>query len=471
MKRGMIWNALNLVVNKGLSVLVRLVLARLLVPDDFGLIGLIIVFLGLTNVLVDFGFEKALVQRRRDADSPLRYDSAFWFLIAAGAVLSLVFAFAGTRVMVWFYDEPRLSTPSMVMAASILLHSLGILPTIRLTRRLRFRNIVLAELVSMVGGATVAISFALLGFGVWSLVLQQLTAVALKTAALWSMCRWRPRWRFSFQALREIASFGTYSLGNQLIYYARQNSDYMFVGAILGTNALGIYTLAYTLTETLRTSAAQIVVRVMFPVFSQLQDNPNEIARIFPGFTRTLSLLLFPIALSLIFYAAPLIDMMFPPEWEGAALPARILGFGGLVYAMSGPSGEALQGMGRIRAFFRLNLINYVVVGIPALLVGANYFGLAGVAVAVTITVLTFRVLVLTALLSITSLTIGAVLYGLLPAIYASVVATGWYFALGDKINFILSIAVLFLVFGCAALLSGSARLPRSRLINKVGVR
>ena len=471
MKRGMIWNALNLFVTKGLSVLVRLILARFLLPDDFGLIGLIIVFLGLTKVLVDFGFEKALIQRRRDAASSLRYDSAFWFLLAAGAVLSLVFASGGTRAMVWFYDEPRIVVPCMVMAVTIFLHSLGILPTIRLTRRLRFRNLVLAELVGMVGGAVVAVTFALLGFGVWSLVLQQVTSVGMKTAALWYMCRWRPRLRFSLPALREISSFGSYNLGNQLIYYVRQNSDYMFVGAILGTNALGIYTLAYTLTETLRTSTAQIVVRVMFPVFSQLQDNPNEIARVFPGVTRTLSLLLFPIALSLIFYAAPLIDMMFPPEWEGAALPARILGFGGLVFAMSGPSGEALQGMGHIRAFFRLNLINYIVVGIPALLVGANYFGLAGVAVAVTVTILTFRVLVLAALLGITSLTLGAVLYGLLPAICASVVAIGWYFALGDKTSFILSIAVLFLVFGSAALLSGSARLPWSRLINKVGVR
>ena len=446
-RRGISWNAVNLIVNKGTSLLLRLFLARILMPADFGLVGLLIVFLGFVKIFGDLGLEKALIQRLRDSNSALRYDSAFWLLAGLGVALALGFYFVAAPLMVWFYDEPLFSGPAKAMAISIALHNVSIVPSVRLVRLMRFRSIVIAEMVGMIGGSIVAVTMAFAGFGIWSLVAQQILSVGLKTAVLWRFCRWRPRWRFSRVILKDLANFSAYMMGNQVVFFTRMNVDYIVVGALLGTTALGVYTLAFAITETLRSSIGSVLVKVLLPAYSVMQRDRIALLHEFLFGTRLMTIVLIPVSLLLIFYVEPLIELV-GPEWRDAVTPARILSVCGLFYAVSGPSAEVLQAVGRADTLFKITAFNLMVVVLPAMLVLTRGFGPQGAATAVVIGFFTVRVAVLMALRREIGLSYAMLFKAIFPATIAGVcVAVTWWHLNGIVSGLVLALAIP-IVFG-----------------------
>jgi O-antigen/teichoic acid export membrane protein len=392
-RRGVSWNAANLLVSKGMSILVRLLLARLLVPEHFGLIAMIVVLLGLVKIFVDFGLQNALIQRKRDLKSLIRYDSAFWILLCGGIGWTLLFAVAGIPLMIWLYDEPQLRDLALVMSFSILLHSLSIMPTVRLTRRMRFKSQVIAGVVSTVAASIIAIALAFAGAGAWALAGQLLSSDAIRSAMLWRAASWRPRRRFSWASLRDVVGFSGWMLGAQIVYYCRTNIDKVVIGATLGSSLLGIYTIAYLLTETLRKELATIIGKVMLPAYSKLQGNLVEIRRSYLSVTRVMCLLLFPPLLLLIVYSSAIIDFLFSDEWRDAASPVKVLALGGMIYAISGPTPEVMQGIGKARTLFIISTGNFLFIGLPAVYFLSVNFGLIGAAWAMTLTFASMRLI------------------------------------------------------------------------------
>ncbi|MEZ5567021.1 MAG: lipopolysaccharide biosynthesis protein [Halioglobus sp.] len=279
-KLGLSWNVIGLFVNKGASIIVRLVLARLLVPEDFGVIAMITVVLGLIGILCDFGLKNALIQRSDERAAGSTYDSVFWLLLCGGFFWTALFMIAGIPLMLMVFDESGLVDLALIMGLVIPLQSSVVVPEARLIRDMHFKSLVTAEMASTLSASILAISMAFAGFGVWSLVVHELSANLLRTGLIWRFARWRPTMRFSWEPLRELAGFSRYMLGNQLIHYARTNMDRALIGAILGTASLGVYTLAFMLTETIRSRITGMVSRVMFPVYSRLQHDKGEVARL-----------------------------------------------------------------------------------------------------------------------------------------------------------------------------------------------
>ena len=278
---GVVWNALNLFVTKGLSIVVRLLLARLLFPEDFGLVAILIVALGLAKVVVDLGLKNALIQRARDGQSALRYSSAFWFLSGFGLITSIIFAIGVAPLLAAAFAEPQLVELALFMSWSILFHSISIVPLVRLTRRLMFRRIVIAEIIAVLAASVVAIALAYFGFGVLSLALQQVVLFFCKSVALFVLSGWRPHLAFSSDSLRDIVEFSAYTLGVKIIQYLRTRSDMLIVGFVLGTVSLGLYSMAYAVTEVVRSSISTMVNKLLLPVFSQLQSDEKSLARMF----------------------------------------------------------------------------------------------------------------------------------------------------------------------------------------------
>lgn len=392
-RRGVSWNAANLLVNKGMSILVRLLLARLLVPEHFGLIAMVVVLLGLVKIFVDFGLTNALIQRKRDANSLIRYDSAFWFLLGGGIGWTALFIIAGIPLMIWFYDEPQLHDLALVMSVSILLHSLSILPSVRLTRRMRFKSQVIAEVVSTVVASGVAVALAFAGAGVWALAAQQLSSGALRSAMLWRAASWRPRRRYSWASLRDVVGFSGWMLSASVVYYVRINIDKVVVGAILGPALLGVYTIAYMMTETLRAQLASVISKIMLPVYSKLQNDPTQMRVSYLSVTRNMCGVIFPFQLVIILYAENIVHLLFSDEWSDAAAPMRVLAMGGMIYALSGPSPEVMQGIGRTRELFFISLGNLMFLGIPAATLLSFNYGIVGAAWAMTLTFASMRII------------------------------------------------------------------------------
>lgn len=446
-RSGISWNVVNLVVNKGVSILARLLLAHLLAPEYFGLIAMAVVLLELVNIVSDFGLKNTLIQRSHDARSPLIADSAFWFLAGAGLLWALAYMVLGVPALVWFYGEPALTDFAWVMGWGIFLQSLSAVPLARLTRRMKFRQIVIAEITALLVAASAAIALAVWGAGVWSLVAQHLVSAGVESLMLLRAAQWRPRWRFSWQRLGDLVGLSGYMMGNRLIHFLRTNVDTVIAGHILGASALGLYAMAYVITETVRGAMTRVLTRVLFPAFSKIKSDRKAVQDLFARVTNRSSLLVFPISISLIFHADELVPLAFTTEWLGMVPVIRLLSLSGIIYVISGPASEALQGIGRPEALLRISTVNLLVVVIPATILCTQKFGITGTAAASVLGMLTLRASLQVALHRHIGISFLSMCRGLLPVLALALGCAIAHFLLRDKVHFLILITGYFLVF------------------------
>lgn len=379
-RKGLGSMAMQVAATKATGFAVKLILARLLVPEMFGLVAMVTVVIGFLAIFADLGLKDALIQRRREPSSSLRYDSAFWFLAVFGLIMAAVVWLAGVPFIIWFYDEPRLAPIAMALAFSLWLGTLTTIPRVRLTRLMKFRQIVRADVMAMLAGAASAIALALAGAGLWSLVAQSMTTSAMMLVLLWRTTRWRPRRRFHLASLRDVVGFSGHILANSVLYYMRKNMDVIIVGYLLGATALGVYGLAFALTETLRMQLYSVVNKVMFPAYSRMQDDPAAMKPYYLATIRYMALVTWPLSTLLILFADPLIPVLFGEVWVEAVRPVQILAVASMVFALSGTPAEVLKGLGKARLLFWLSMIHTFFIALPSVVIGAWFFGIEGAA-------------------------------------------------------------------------------------------
>lgn len=408
--------AVKVVAIKATGFLTKLALARLLVPEIFGLFAMVTVIIGFLKVFADFGLKNALIQRRRESLSTLRYDTAFWFLAGAGVALVMLVWMVCVPLMVQFYDEPRLESIAMALALGLCLESMGVLPRVRLTRLMRFRQLMQAEVIGVLAGAVGAIILALYGAGLWALVSQSLISGMATLMLLWKATRWRPRWRFAPHTLRDVFGFSGYMLASSVLYYVRKHLDVLIVGKLLGASALGVYWLAFALTETLRMQLYSVVNKVMFPAYSRMQDDPTAMKPYYLATIRYMALVTWPFSMLLILFADPVIPALFGQVWSQAVRPVQILSAASMVFALSGTPAEVLKGLGRPDISFKISFANTVFVAFPAVYFGANQFGLTGAAWGVFVHYITSRALFHLAIRRVIFITESDVLRAIFPA-------------------------------------------------------
>ena len=382
-RRGVAWNLVGLVVNKGASIVVRLIVARLLLPEDFGVIAMITVTLGLVGLLCDLGLKSALIQRSKDELVESSFDSVFWLLFFVGFFWMTAFMLAGIPLMVLVFDEPRLVDLAMVMGISIPLYGVVVVPEARLVRQMRFRTLVTAEMISTLLASITAIALVFSGWGVWALALQELMAKFLRTGFIWRLAHWRPRRHFSLDALHALSGFSRYMLGTELIRYTRQNMDRILIGALLGTASLGVYTMAFMMTETVRSQITGMISRVMFPAYSRAQADRAEVRRLYLKVIRYTTLATFPVAILMILYADKIVPFLFGDAWLEAVAPVQILSLASMLFALTGDPSVVLRSIGRPNIAFYISFWNTILVGIPAIVIATMSFGVNGAAWAI----------------------------------------------------------------------------------------
>jgi O-antigen/teichoic acid export membrane protein len=367
------------------TVLSKVVLAALLVPENFGMVAMVLVFMYLVNKVSDLGLPHALVQRKRDRTTGLLYDSAFWSLLLVGIGLAGATCLVGVPFLIWFYDAPELSGIATLMSLGILLHNITVVPEAILTRRGNFKAIILSESSGALVGAGAAIALAYFGAGPWSLVAQVLIATAWTAVGLLLAARWLPRFRFAASPLGALKRYSSYILGSRALVYLQQNLDYLLLGKLMGAYSLGIYSLAFLLTETLRAQVQMVVSRVVFSVYSRMSHDAQAVGRIYCGTIRYMTIIMFPVSMFLILYADEFIPFLFKETWLPAVGPIRILGLASIVVASAGTAGDVLKALGKPNFDFSINLKVTALVTFPALWLGIVMFGVQGAAWAVVL--------------------------------------------------------------------------------------
>ena len=379
----MAWNAVGMTVGKGSSILAKIVLARFLLPEHFGFYNMTVVFSSIIIIVADLGFRQGLIQRQRDHRTKLLYDSVFWILFLASFALIAIVWLVGAPFVVWFYGEPRLAAITLAMSVAIVFQNLQVVPESRLARSMRFKQIALADLYGTLVGCVAALLLALAGANVWSLVAQTVVAAVVTCMITFSFSGWRPHMRMNLAILRDLGSYSRFIVGSRVLISFQQNLDYLLIGKLVGAHALGIYSIAFLLTETLRGKVYWLVSKAVFPFYSRAAGRNEDIRTVYLGTVRYMSMTIFPAASVLILFAHYIVPALFTPKWDAAIVPIQILAGASMVVASAGTPGEVLRGIGRPDIDFRINLAVLILVAFPALWVGISWGGIAGAAAAV----------------------------------------------------------------------------------------
>ena len=384
---GIGWMASSRITNQTLQFGLAVVFTRLLAPRDFGLVAMAAVFVGLATLLAESGFSAALIQRKTVEDRHL--NTVFWVQvglgIAAGALLT-----AAAPVVSKFYDEPRLTPIIIVTAANFLLSSVGPVQYAMLNRNMRFGTLFRAELVGIAVSVPVALAMAVLGAGVWSLVVRGLVANLAQSVFLLTVVRWRPTGGPDRQSFTELTTFTRPLLGAHLLNYATRNTDNALIGRFLGATALGVYSRGYGMLLLPSRNITQAVGAVMFTSLARLQGDPARVKRAYLKTISVIALIAMPVMAGLAVVADEFVATAFGSKWAASVPVIRIFCLIGIVESIGTSVGWIYQSQGRTDWLFRWGL------GGSAVILTAVGIGVAGGTVQAVATAYAVGILLLT---------------------------------------------------------------------------
>ncbi len=353
--RAVVWSAFESWGSKISSIAVFVVLARLLTPEEFGLIALAQVLLSAVQIIVEAGFGEALVQRRDLRDEHI----AAAFCMAAGLGVALaVLVFAGAGVIAGIFGEPRLVPVVRALTALFIFQGLASTPYALLQRELEFRSIALRSVLGSLLGGGAAIVAAFLGAGVWALVFQALVSGAVGAVVLWRGARFRPSFRFGVIEVRELLGFSLVSFGSKIVNFFHRRGDDLLIGGRLGSVQLGFYSVAYRLMRLVDDMVSKVLLNVAFPMFALVQDDRPKAQAAYVRACTLAAAALFPVFTFMSVMAEELIVVGFGDKWQASVTPMRFLSIVGMVNGVQLFSSAVLKATGRIRTVFVVGVIS-----------------------------------------------------------------------------------------------------------------
>ncbi len=351
-----------------------IIMARILTPSDYGLVGMIAIFIAVSQSLIDSGFSQALI-RKRDR-SEIDNSTVFYFNIAVGITLYLVL-FLSAPAIARFYNEPLLTSITRVIGLGLLFNSLGVVQRAIFTTTLNFKTQAKATLIGAVISGIVGISMAYSGYGVWAIVAQQMANIVLVNIFLWVFSKWRPILKFSKDSFTSLFSFGSKLMISGLIDTLYKNMYLIVIGKFFRAQDLGYYTRAHQFSDFASSNFTGIFQRVSYPVLCTIQDNDRRLADVYRRLLKVSSFIIFPLMAGLAACATPLIDTVLTSKWIFAAKILQILCLAQMWYPVHAINLNLLQVKGRSDLFLKLEIIKKLI-GV-AVLCATLPFGLIAV--------------------------------------------------------------------------------------------
>ncbi len=377
---GLRWIGMSQVLQQILNLATSIVLARLLVPDDFGLLAMASVFTGIVYFVLDLGLGAALVQRQHITERQI--SSVFWINIGVGIAMTLV-GIALSQPIAIFYNQPAVQPTIALLACNFLLFSLGTTQAALLRRQMNFRALELRMLVGQLCGTALAIAMAYWGLGIWSLVGRLSMAAAVETTMLWTASSWRPSWKFCWAEVSELIGFSNDVFAANLLGYVGRNADNLLIGRFVGVTDLGYYAMAYNLMMFPVQRLSQVLSGVLFPAFSRFQDEREKIERSWLRATRLLSSITIPLMMGLIALAPQFVQVVYGQKWLPAVPVLQILAFSGINQSLLQLNATVLLSLGKTRLRLKLTVLT-VFLALISFAIGLP-FGIIGVAACFTV--------------------------------------------------------------------------------------
>ncbi len=359
--RGIAWKGSSNAAVGALNFLITAMLARFLHPSDFGLIGMITVTIGFVSLFADLGLGAAIIQKQELRMEQL--STLFFLNICAGLVLCAA-TFWGAGFIALFFGHGELTQFLRIISLAFVISSLGQTFNPLLQKELKFKSLFKIEIIGTVSYGIISIGLAIKGLGVWSFVYGSLIRALLQTILLWRASSFKPHFIIATKETRSVIHFSLYVFGDRLLNYFNRNLDNIMIGKFLGANALGYYSLAYSLMLMPISKIAHSVTAVLFPVFSLIQDDDTKMREGFLKILKYISLVTFPLMALLFAEAREFILAVYGRNWLPTIAVLQVLCFVGALQSVSTTAGPVQYAKGRSDLSFKFNCLAICVWGI-----------------------------------------------------------------------------------------------------------
>ncbi len=351
---GLFWTFTEVISNQGIQFLIQIFLARLILPEEFGLIGMITVFIAISNSIIDSGFSNALIREKEVNQND--YSTVFYFNLITSIVIYVILYFSSPMISV-FFAQPKLSLILRVLAITIIINAFGIIPRAILTRKINFKAQMIINISSSLVSGFIAIILAYKGFGIWSLVFRTIIMQFMQALMLSIVNKWRPSLVFSKNSFEKLFGFGWKLLVSGLIDTIYNNLYYMVIGKMYSASDLGYYTNAQKLRDIAATSISTAVQKVSYPVLSCMQNEEEVLKNMYKKIIKSSVYITFPVMFGLAIVARPLILILFGDNWSKSIIYFQILCLAGMLYPLHAINLNILQVKARSDLFLKLEIL------------------------------------------------------------------------------------------------------------------
>ena len=381
--RGVLWSAIDKAGVKTVAFIVSIVIARILSPADYGVIGMILVFIVVANIFIDSGMSQALVQRKNRSAEDMA--TAFYFNVAISVICYAALFFCAPSIA-RFYSVPILVPILRVLGLNIIIAAFATVQRANLLAKLDFKTIAVVNICSVTVSGIAGIWMAYTGYGVWALVGQQMSSMLTSSCVFWLFGKWHPTAPFSNESFRNLWNFGSKLLATGLVSTIIREINSVAIGRIYRSAELGYYTRAVQTSDMVAITTNEVINAVTFPVLSSLQDNRSQMVSVYSRMLGMTAFFIFPIMTSLAVVAKPFISVLLTDKWLPAVVLLQWLCFARMFTPISSLNMNILNAIGRSDLFMKLDFSKIpltiatmaitIPIGVEAMVIGsfANTF-------------------------------------------------------------------------------------------------
>lgn len=352
-----VWAFIQKFGNTFLSFISNIILARLLLPEDYGAIGMIMIFIVISNTFIDGGFGSALIQKTNPTTKD--YSTIFYWNIFFSIGLYIVLYFCAPFIAS-FYKLPLLNNLLKVLGVVLIINSLSVVQSTQLRKKLKFKECAYATVISSLLAVCVTVFLAYNGMGVWSLVIQQILVSVFSFLLYLYFNKWIPSLVFSWKSLKELFNFGFFMLCSSFLNNLCNNIQGLIIGRQFSSTVMGLYTQSAKLATESSNSIASVVDQVSYPLLVEAKDDNRALEKIIRQLSCNLLFLIFPLMCFLIMVAKPLIVFLFTEKWIDCVPYFRILCLSGIAVTFQGVSYNSIAAIGKSWLLFKWNLVKRI---------------------------------------------------------------------------------------------------------------
>ena len=356
-KKGLYWNTASNFASRGIQFIFGIILARLLSPDAYGVIGMLTVFIAVVSVFVDCGFSQSLIRKQDRTQTD--FSTEFYFNIVVGIICYLIL-FLSSPLIADFYNMPILSPILKVVGIRVILGSFIVVQASQFAIRLDFKTPAKISVSTQIFTGIIGIVLAYLGWGVWALVFQQLAGSILGAILLWIFAKWRPTWEFSMSSFKYQWNFGSKVLGSSLLSILYDNIQPLIVGKFFSARSLGLFSRANSFAIFPSSNLSGILANVSFPILSKVNNDEQKLSEVYRKLLQMSAYICFPLMVCLAVVASPLVKLLLTEKWYDCIPMLWISCFALIWQPISRINLDLLKVAGRTDVLLKLEIIKKV---------------------------------------------------------------------------------------------------------------